>query len=352
MTTTGCAHDFTEHLQGHGDSFSFSFYFQILFFMICLGIVVFFRNQPAVSTLTITVVSIFLEALPFMLIGALIGGIIEVFVSRDRLARFLPDAPWGAILLAGAIGLVMPVCECAIVPVVRRLFKKGLPLGAGIAFLLGAPIVNPLVGISTAVAYGYRWSIAGERMVLGYVIAVFIGCIINLFLGKRFALSQEALEQGPHSDVECAHHLHLPVSGNPFWHRIRAAIHHSATDFIDIGRFLVFGAFVAGLLQTIVSRNAFSVVNASPSASVLAMMGLAFVLSLCSEADAFIAASFRTSLPFTAQLAFMVLGPMLDIKLILMYFRMFRKRFIITLSCLTCIVVFLCILARGLFFQW
>ncbi|WP_319406443.1 permease [uncultured Desulfosarcina sp.] len=127
---------------------------QLAFLAALLCLVFFFRRTPWFDTLSITFVSIFLEALPFMLLGALIGGFIEVFVSKTLITRIIPAGILPAILLAAGLGLVFPVCECAIVPVVRRLFSKGLPLGAGIAFLLGGPIVNPLVALSTAVAYG------------------------------------------------------------------------------------------------------------------------------------------------------------------------------------------------------
>ena len=127
--------------------------------------------------------------------------------------------------------------------------------------------------------------------------------------------------------------------------KILQALRHGASDFIDIGRFLVVGAFVAGGLQALVARGELAILFASPPMSVLAMMTLAIVLSLCSEADAFVAASFRTTLPLSAQMAFMVLGPMLDLKLVAMYFRVFKKRLILVLSLSTFIIVFLSMMA-------
>ena len=169
---------------------------QFGFIAALLGLIVFFRHTAEFATLSITFVSIFLEALPFMLLGALIGGFIEIFAAR----------PLPAILLTAALGLVFPVCECAIVPVVRRLFSKGLPLGAGIAFLLGGPIVNPLVALSTTVAYGHDPAIAGYRLASGYLIAVVMGLLIDRFFSRTTALV-ELLEEntGPTDDGWFSH---------------------------------------------------------------------------------------------------------------------------------------------------
>jgi uncharacterized membrane protein YraQ (UPF0718 family) len=306
---------------------------QLAFVAALACLILFFRHTPWFDTLSITFVSIFLEALPFMLLGTFIGGFIEVFVSKTLITRIIPSGTLPAVLLAAGLGLVFPVCECAIVPVVRRLFSKGLPLGAGIAFLLGGPIVNPLVALSTAVAYGNDLAIAAGRLASGYLIAVAMGLMIDRFFSRKTALAEMPIDESREADIS------LPVSA-----KISRALQHGASDFIDIGRFLVFGAFVAGALQALVSRGDLAGWFGSLPFSVLIMMILALVLSLCSEADAFVAASFRTTLPITAQMAFMVLGPMLDLKLIAMYFRIFRKRLILVMSLSTFVIVFVSML--------
>ena len=307
---------------------------QFAFFAALVSLIFFLRHTPEFATLSITFVSIFLEALPFMLIGALLGGFIEIFVSKTLIARIVPVGALPAILLAAGLGLVFPVCECAIVPVVRRLFGKGLPLGAGIAFLLGGPIVNPLVALSTFVAYGNDLTVTGLRLVSGYLIAVAMGLLIDRFFSRKTVLVELPMEKSRKADAS---------SQDP--DRLFRALQHGASDFVDIGRFLVFGAFVAGVLQTLVARGDLATLFGSLPLSVLAMMILAVLLSLCSEADAFVAASFRTTLPLTAQMAFMVLGPMLDLKLMAMYFRVFRKRMILVMSLATFIIVFLSMMA-------
>jgi len=298
-----------------------------------------YRHAPAAATFGITFVSIFFEALPFMLLGALLGGCIEAFVPREALVRRLPQKRWQSVFLAAAAGLVLPVCECAIVPVVRRLLRKGLPLGAGVGFLLGAPIVNPLVALSTAVAYGYNSTIAIHRLLLGYGIAVLVGLAMDRLFTKEAALRPEA-------GVDTAGTHHLPPE-TAFAPRLAWALKHGAADFLDMGRFLVFGAFIAGGLQTLVARDVFAGLAGSQPLSVLAMMILAVLLNLCSEADAFVAAAFRTTVPMAAQMAFMVLGPMLDVKLVLMATSVFRKPAIAALAGLTSGMVFMAMMAYG-----
>lgn len=346
IRNNGHCHPHHHHSPVPSGKFPVLFGIQILFIVVAVGTVLFFREHPAFSTLSITFVAIFLEALPFMLLGSLIGGFIEVFVSSDRLAKFLPGTNWRTIFIAAGAGLFFPVCECAIVPVVRRLFRKGLPLGAGIAFLLGGPIVNPLVAVSTAVAYGYQWTIAIDRIVLGYLVAVTIGILAELFFTKQTALAAGL----PNDDNICAcghdHHAEHGEHKLSIFTKIVSAFQHAAGDFLDIGRYLIFGAFIAAILQTVIARGEMTAIAATPVLAILTMLLLAVILNLCSEADAFIAATFRTTLPLSAQMAFMVLGPMLDIKLVLMYLQLFRKRFIIVLSVTTFVLVFLSILIR------
>jgi len=315
-----------------------SYWLPAIFFIFAAGFLLFFRTRPFFATLGITFVSIVLEALPFMLLGTLIGGFIEVFVSRDQIIGFLPGRQRHTIFIAAGLGLIFPVCECAIVPVVRRLVGKGIPLGAAVAFLLGGPIVNPIVFASTAVAYGYEWKMAAGRMMLGYGIAVGIGLLADLMFSKKQAIHSRVIAVQA-ADKRRA--VQRPDTQISLWRKSGRAVRHASDDFIQIGGFLVIGAFAAGLIQVAVSRQDFVSLMGTPAVSILMMMGLAMVLNLCSETDAFIAASFRfTAIPISAQMAFMVLGPMLDIKLLLMYISLFKKRVIIVLAGLILTAVF------------
>jgi hypothetical protein len=203
-----------------------------------------------------------------------------------------------------------------------------MPLGAAIAFLLGGPIVNPLVFASTLVAYSFSWDVAILRIAAGFGIAVAVGLIIDGLFSRQQALVGDS----NHSTCTCAHHHH-DIEHGGLINRFTAAFSHGAQDFYDIGKFLIIGAFIAAALQTFVPRQALIAIMTTPFSAILLMMTLAVMLNLCSEADAFISASFQPlGIPLSAQLSFMVLGPMLDIKLILMYLTVFSRKMIVTLT--------------------
>ncbi len=311
---------------------------QVLFLVSALAMAALYRDSEAYSTFSVIFCSIILEAFPFMLLGTLTGGFIEVFLSRDRLIHLLPQRKYDAIIMAGLLGIIFPVCECAIVPVVRKLMAKGMPLGAALAFLLAGPIVNPLVFASTWTAYGFKFETAFLRVFIGFFIAVTVAAILDRFLSGYEVLKEDA---GSGTCRLC--HDHNETRGRlSFIRKIQSALQHGALDFYDIGRFLIMGAFIAAALQTFVPRQAFTAVMSGPLTAIGSMMALAIALNLCSEADAFIAASFGPAgVLFSAQLAFMVLGPMLDIKLILMYLGVFKTRLILCLSVMVIAAVFL-----------
>jgi len=275
----------------------------------------------------------------------MIGGVVEVFISRDHLVRFLPKNRILAIAAAAFMGLFFPVCECAIVPVVRKFIQKGMPLGSAVAFLLGGPIVNPLVFGSTYTAYSFSLETAFLRVFSGAGIAIAVG----LFIDSVLTASQALVPGNAPSSCGCGHagcshgSHHPPVT---LMEKLKATLTHGAADFYDIGRYLIMGAFIAAALQTLVPRQIFLSVADTPFLSIAAMMGLAVVLNLCSEADAFISASFQSiGIPFSAQMAFMVLGPMLDIKLVLMYLGLFTRKMILTLIFGITLTVFLAMAA-------
>lgn len=294
--------------------------------------------HPMVGDLAITFVAILTEALPFMLLGSVVGGLIEVFVPQDWVQKSLGTRPYAAVFIGAALGIPFPVCECAIVPVVRRLLSKGVPLSGALGFLLGGPIVNPIVAGSTWLAYRGDWHVVFTRMACGYVIAVIVALIVH-FLFRHASVLVEETASRPAAACGCCDHDHGVDRATDFMARFWAAMRHACDDFFDVGRFLVIGAFVAALARTTIGVDTLRHLFSSPVLAIILMMGLAMALNLCSETDAFIAAGFRGVMPDSAQMAFMVLGPMLDLKLLLMYLTLFRKRVIASVSCLTFIAV-------------
>jgi len=330
-----------------------------LFLAAALSALVLWAGTPVFGTMAVTFVAIVLEALPFMMIGSVAGGLIEVFISNERMSGIFPKGRKGVLLAAG-LGLLFPVCECAIVPIIRRLLAKGVPPGAAVAYLLAGPIVNPIVFLSTGVAYSLDWSTAVLRLAFGYLIGVSVGLLVGSVFGAdpcRIVLHEGSVQSRSIASCSCPHdHGHVeqfpcgPSATRA--DRIWDALEHGAGDFLDTVRFLIIGAFVAALINAALPRHLLAGVAGSPVLSIGSAMVLAVGLNLCSDADAFIAASTRSFWPLPAQMAFMLLGPMLDIKLLFMYRSLFRGRFIAFMAIVIPIAVMLTalgfhVVARG-----
>jgi uncharacterized membrane protein YraQ (UPF0718 family) len=262
--------------------------------------------------------SLLIQALPFVLIGAFASALIEVFVPVGTLER-LAHLPRPLQLPAAALaGVAFPICECGSVPVARRLAVKGLVPSAAVTFMLAAPVVNPVVIASTFVAYRGRdamWTMVAGRFLLGMLVAIVVGWVVG-------AVSKDDLLKPNPADA----HTHLVELGRPEakWRRFFL---HMGNDFLFMGRYLVLGATFAALVQTFLPASWISKVAGLPILSIAVMMLLASLLSLCSESDAFIAASF-VQFGSSAQLAFLVFGPMVDLKLGALYAGTFRKGFV------------------------
>jgi uncharacterized membrane protein YraQ (UPF0718 family) len=280
---------------------------------------------------------IFLEALPFLLAGVLASSAIHLFVSAEMVQRLSPRNPLLAALVGSLIGLVFPVCECGSIPTTRRLLAKGTPLPLGIAFVLAAPVVNPIVIISTWVAFGGRLEIVLGRVGLTILVAVVVGLVLGIHPRPSELLhlvpTPEDHEHGP----ECQHdhdhsHNHEQQPGET---HIHAVLRHASAEFFEMGRYLVIGALIAACLQTIIPRTALLELGQGPVVSALVLMGLAVALSICSTVDAFVALAFAQSFMSGALLAFLVFGPMIDLKSILMFRTTFRARTVALIVLLT-----------------
>jgi uncharacterized protein len=119
------------------------------------------NGADVLSTFSTRFLGIFIEAVSFLLLGSLISGLIAVFLSDEGLSRIIPRNPILATLTGSMLGFIFPVCECGVVPVTRRLFRKGLPVSVGVTFLLAAPVMNPIVFASTYAAFGWGQSSSG-----------------------------------------------------------------------------------------------------------------------------------------------------------------------------------------------
>lgn len=275
-----------------------------------------------VQSFAIVAVSIVVEALPFVLLGAIVSGVIQVYVSDERFDRVarLPAALQMPVAAVG--GIALPVCECGSVPIARRLIARGLHPAAGLTFMLAAPIVNPVVLLSTWIAYQGR-EVAEEmvlgRALLGLLVAGVTGWAIG---GGRQPASQLLREQDP-APCSCC-------SGRGKG-SIRSLADHVGREAFYMGSFVVVGAALAAALQTVAPRSLLTGLSGDIIPAILSLMLLAFVLSLCSEADAFVAVSL-VQFPVGAQLAFLAFGPIVDIKLGFLYGATFRPRAVASIA--------------------
>ncbi|WP_368506105.1 permease [Alkalihalophilus sp. As8PL] len=302
------------------------------------ALVISFNNKITISnfillpesflTFNMIFLSILIEAIPFVLIGVFIAGMIQVFMTEEHLKKLIPKNKLLAVLTSCLIGALFPACECGIVPIVRRLIAKGVPLFAGIGFLLTGPLINPLVVISTYMAFGEDLRMAMLRMGLGLVIAIIIAAIICILFKTNQLKRRKGMPYGS-----------LPVPKQPIGKRIKAMLEHAIDEFFDMGKFLIIGALLAAFVQTYISTKSMLGLGEGIIASTLVMMGLAFLLSLCSEADAFIAASFRHLFPQTSLLGFLIYGPMLDLKNTIMLMAVFNIRFVMVLMSIITLTV-------------
>ena len=292
-----------------------------------------FFGSSIVNVITIFL-SILLEAIPFILIGVFASALIQVFVSESLLQRLVPKKyPYLALLPAIFVGALLPVCECAIVPVARRLIKKGMPTHLAIVIMVTAPILNPIVLISTYYAFQNNLTVVIGRMGIAFIAALIIGALLYKLFGNQNPLKEKSHDEHHHHD-----HEHEHTSS-----KLMQTLVHASDEFFDMGKFLIIGALVAAVFQTYLNREAIVALGSSDWAGPGIMMGFAYVMSLCSEADAFVASSFGNLFSATSLLAFLVYGPMIDFKNTLLMLAYFNKRFVLLFIGVVTVTVYLCI---------
>lgn len=335
-----------------------------------------------------------------MFIGTLIAGVVDAFVPARMMERMLPRNMALGVVASGLLGIVFPMCECGVVPVIRRMVLKGMPISCGLTYLLAAPIVNPIVAVSTYAAFRGQspLMVTSLRIGLGFLVACVVGLVVELIplgrvlnremlrmriargLGKPVSKPElvhagaeahdpacahhdhghdhhhhgcthdehehnegcshhgheaehhhEHSEGCSHHDHEKKHHHHEHSHSPGFGTKLVAAFRCAGFDFLDVGMYLIIGAALTSLFNTAINQGIIMPLASNTAFATGSMMLLAMVLSLCSTSDAFIAANF-IAFPIVSKLAFMVLGPMMDLKLLFMYGLVFRKRFTIGLA--------------------
>jgi uncharacterized membrane protein YraQ (UPF0718 family) len=283
---------------------------------------------PSLQTWTTVFVSVLTQAMPFLVFGVVLSAIIAVLVPASFFAKALPKRPVLAVPIASAAGVVLPGCECASVPVAGALVRRGITPAAALAFLLASPALNPVVLTATAVAFPNN-----PEMVVGRGLAALITASIMGWLWHAL---------GRTDWIRLPDHSHLDGLSKPaaFWSSVRHDVMHA-------GGFLVIGAAAAAFLNVVVPARWLNEVATSPVLAVLGLAVLAVLLSICSEADAFVAASL-TQFSLTARLAFLTVGPMIDLKLFAMQAGIFGRRFAVRFAPATFVLAILVATGVGL----
>jgi uncharacterized membrane protein YraQ (UPF0718 family) len=282
---------------------------------------------------------ILVEATPFLLLGVVISAAVHVFVSEDRLLRFVPKNPVLSLLPALGIGMLMPVCECGNVAVARRFLAKGVPVSTCIAFLLASPILNPVAIFATATAFRYQPSVVWLRCGLAFFVAASVGLLIGNW-GRGEQLLASGLIRGHDHAHEHHHHGH-DHGPSGFLDKLGQVSNQAGVEFLTMMQVLVIGASIASATQVLIPRSSITGLGAGIVLSIVAMMSLAFVLSICSTVDAFFALSYSNIFPTPALVAFLVFGPMISMKSVGMMLTAFRPRVVFAMVAVTLELVFL-----------
>ena len=295
------------------------------------------HDTAALQRFSIITLTLLVEALPFLLLGTFLSSILHVYVSEELIRRLIPRSPLLAVLAASVMGLALPVCDCGTVPIVRRLLAKGAPLHVGVTFMLAVPMINPVVLLSTWFAFAQKPQMILYRVGFGAATAILIGLLTST-LDAKYEVRPQSDDGQDSSDVEAE------PTGLRTTHGIGEVLRHAGDDFFDMGRYFLAGVLLSAFVQTVLPAQSLGAIGHDPTLSVPIMIAAAYVLSVCSQADAFIAQSLLAQFSPGAILAFILFGPMIDMKNTLMLLPVFRRRLILLLIGMTAG----CSLAAGL----
>ena len=302
----------------------------LLVLALCGGLIrAFVVGTPRLSTAATVFCGVFVQAVPFLALGVVVSGLVAAFVSTERLTRWLPRRTSAAVLAAGIGGAVLPGCECGSVPVARRLFGEGVSGAAALTFMLAAPAINPVVLVATAVAFPGQPAMVAARCAASLLTALIMGAAWARW-GNLDWVTRRLPR--PHAD------------GESRWVVFTEAARH---DFLQAAAYLVLGAAAAAALRVLLPAWVFEHLAGQIVLGVIVMALLAVVLALCSEADAFVAASL-TMLPLLPRLVFLVVGPAVDVKLFAMQAGVFGRAFAIRFAPVTFLVATVAGTAVGL----
>lgn len=293
------------------------------------------------DTLTLFL-SLIVEATPFIVLGVIVSVLVSIFVEENWIIDKLPKNKFISHFFISILGIFMPVCECGNIPVARRLLYKGFSVQHTITFLLAAPIVNPITFFSTREAFRIidetsSWNMAIIRIVSAIIIANIVGLIIGLHKNPKSLLTNSFNDSCDTENEGAFTSILIKIVKEKDWEKLKSTlsqIYHRSTkifgdEFFTIMKMLMIGAMVASIFQTFVPRELILGIGNNVFLSIIAMIILSFVISICATVDAFFAASFVNSFTKGSLISFLVFGPMIDIKILSMLSSTFKVKLII-----------------------
>lgn len=257
--------------------------------------------------------SVLIEALPFIVLGVLLSIVVQVWLPSDAVQRWLPRNAWGRRAVLSLLGMLIPVCECGNVPFARGLMMRGLAPAEALTFLIAAPIVNPIVILTTHAAFGFDDGILVARLIGGYLIANLIGWIYSRHPSPDALLTQRFVDT-------CERVANEP--GTP----VRRSLTQFLVELRAVMPALVIGSALAGAVQVLIPREVLLAIGSNPVLSIVTMMALAMTVAICSNVDAFFALSFASTFSAGALVAFLLVGPLVDVKMLALLRTTFTAR--------------------------
>lgn len=314
-------------------------YLSLFTFILCVGFMAFFRHFEfsvfvfplKIHDIITVFLSVVIEASPFLLLGSLVAVMVRKTSFVHTVLKYIPKSPLFGLPISAALGTLLPICECGNMPIARSLVQRGLPVSYATTFLFAAPILNPAVFLSTWIAFRGQPLFIAARFVLGFIVAVAVGAYV-LSQEKRgvkiWKVACETKEKSSSGKVHTHNH------DTSFFSQV-------FSEFLAIFPYLLIGALFTALFQAYVPREVFFNADFGIAIAILFMMLFAFIISVCSNTDAFLALGFTGIMPGAAILSFLVFGAMIDAKNVLIYSRIFTARGLLLVSLFLAELVFL-----------
>ena len=282
--------------------------------------------------IAILFLSIFFETLPFLLLGSFLSALIEMFISEEKMASFFPKNIFLGSIVGVFLGFFLPACDCAVIPVSKKLIQKKVPISIAVSFMLASPIINPVVLLSTYVAFSkVNMSIFYYRLLFGILIAFIIGILMGIIFKNKNILK---------NSLECSCEKEISKKRD-FITTIFDLFTGTGEELFGVLKYFMIGALIASMVQVFIPRSFLLFFDTYPVVSVLALMIFAYLISLCSNSDSFVGRSLLTTFGSSGVLAYLLLGPMIDIKNTIVLFGNYSKKFVITLIGFIFLFVFL-----------